>query len=477
MEEESKVDLEDTLSNISEIKAYNEQLDEDIELEENEEKKDEGQNDNNKKTIILIVLLAIVALIVFVALLGAMLSLFEKKSEKENNYNKNNTASESNIVINEDSNSNSNEINNNPDYEIIATFYGNGATLDKYEAMCVTEDKEKGCEINIPNIKREGASILGFSTDKNAKTGTVTPNSKITIKEDVTYFAITKKNVVVTFTYPRGERANQTQNCILYNDEDNCKITFPEYISKGGFDNTWSSQKDLKGKMYKAGESLNIKDTTTFYASYHHPYWSDSSNIENYYKDRNLTISRVVNIGSTRFEYESGIPSSAITNHIKFINEVHAKTPWIFTPGKVFVLTPETYNKISTAYGLTFGEDNYNYIDIQYDESIETIDDNATIHELAHAWDAYYRYRKGTSISSQSDIQKLYNSLTSEQRKDLSAIEWFAGTSTEYYWHYLGMNTEKESFAGYKDYMTEEQQKEYVTLYEKYANISKNGYR
>lgn len=485
MNDDKNIELEDTMSSISEITPSEETVDTEVsdeiedEIDDYTENEDDGDDGSNKKkNIIIIILLIVVVIIVFVALISSFLSLIGKKDKKENSTsNKNNPLSDSNVVIDHDSNSNSNEINDNPDYEIIATFYGNGATLDKYEAMCVTENKEDGCEISMPDIKRDGATILGFSADKNAKSGTISANSKITIKDDVTYYAITKKTITATFTYPRGEKANQTQKCTVYNENNDCKVTFPSYISKGAFQDTWSSKKDLKGTIYFSGKTTTIHNNTTFYAAYHHPYWSDSSSIENYHKDRNLNIVKVVNVGNTRFEYESGIPEYAISNHIKFINTAYSKTPWIFTPGKVFVLTPATYLKISFAYGLTFGEGHYNYIDIQYDESIDKIDENATIHELAHAWDFYYEYKKGNKISSQADIQKLYNSLTSEQRRNLSALEWFAGTSTEYYWHYLGMNPEADSYAGYKDLMSEQQQKEYVALYEKYVKISQNGYK
>ena len=368
-------------------------------------------------------------------------------------------------------------MNDNPDYEIIATFYGNGATLDKYEAMCVTEDKEKGCEISMPDIKREGGTVLGFSKNKNAKTGTIPANGKLTIKEDVTYYAITKEEITAKFVYPRKDNKDTQVSCLVYNEDDKCNIKFPTYTTKGGFDNTWSTKANLTGKIYFGGEELTINNSTTFYASYHHPFYSDKGDGAKYHEDRNISVSRVVNIGNTRFEYEAGIPEEAVNAHVQFISKVYSVTPWIFVPAKVFVLTSNTYSNVSTAYGLTHGKNSYNYIDIQYDSSISAIEDNATIHELAHAWDVYYGYITGTNISDQADITKLYNSLTEEQRKSLSKVEWFAGTSTEYYWHYLKMNTDKPSYAGFKDYMTEEQQNEYVTMYQKYSNKSKNGYR
>jgi hypothetical protein len=443
-----------------------------VDDEENAEVEEES---NNKKPIIIIILLIIVILIIFALLIKGILSLVggSKTTQEKSNSTSNVNVEDSDSNID----SNSNEMNDNPDYEIVATFYGNGATLDKYEAMCVTEDKEKGCEISMPDIKREDSEIIGFSTNKNSKTAAVAANGKLTIKEDVTYYAITKANIKATFKYPRGEKKDEVQSCTVYNDEETCKIKFPSYISKGGFDNTWSAKADLTGDMYYAGDTLTIKKSTVFYASYHHPYYGGKSDTTNYHADRKLNITRVVNVGNTRFEYEAGIPEDAINSHIQFINEAYTTTPWIFVPAKVFVLTSESYNKLSIAYGLTFGRPDYNYIDIQYDGGIGAIDDNATIHELAHAWDFYYGYRTGTNLSDQADIKKLYNSLTADQRKNLSVLEWFAGTSTEYYWHYLQKNTEKESFAGFKEFMTEEQQNEYVTMYEKYANKAKNGYR
>jgi len=472
LSDETKVLDNDYDEESEEIETYED--DTGLEPVEDEEDNDVEDDSNNKKPVIVIILLIIVALIIFVLLIKGILSLVSGKKTIQSKSN-----STSNVSIEEsngNTDSNSNEMNTNPDYEIVATFYGNGAKLDKYEAMCVTEDKEKGCEISFPDIKREDAEIIGFSTNKNSKTAAVPANGTMTIKEDVTYYAITKATIKATFTYPKKEKKDEVQSCVVYNDESNCKIKFPSYISKGSFENTWSDNKDLKGRVYEAGAEQVINKSTTFYAAYHHPYYN-TNNDTNYYKDRNLNITRVVNVGNVRFEYEDGIPLDAINKHIQFINSAYATTPWIFTPCKVFVLTSETYNKISYAYGLTFGKASNNYIDIQYDPGLGAIDDNATIHELAHAWDFYYGFRTGKNISEQADMKKLYNSLTSEQRKDLSNVEWFAGTSTEYYWHHLGKNPEKESYAGFKDGMTEDQQKEYVTMYQKYANKAMNGYR
>ena len=90
------------------------------------------------------------------------------------------------------------------------------------------------------------------------------------------------------------------------------------------------------------------------------------------------------------------------------------------------------------------------YIDLQYTGNNEPISDNATLHEMAHAWDSYYEFLGHKRICSQTNMVNFYNSIPAESKLNLPLKEWFAGLFTEWYWHYKGYDTSKPTFAGYK---------------------------
>ena len=374
-----------------------------------------------------------------------------------------------------------------------ASFYANGANLLLYGettdsgfvVTCETENATNGCDIPLPSIQRDNADILGYGNSATAKEATITSGNSVHITADTDFYAITRTNLTATFTFPRGDHEDIKQSCYAYNTEYlvNCKIVFPGYENIGGFENTWyeSPDEDTSYPHRIYGTDLIYADKT-YYAAYRSPYYTTGVNESTdeddlCYKDRNLTIQRTYTKGQTRFEYEAGIPTWAIDNHIAFLDSVYEETPWIFQPSKAFVMTSDTYNQYSFAYGLTYGPGESKFVDLQFDAEAGKISENATIHELAHVWDSYYGFRTGKMLRYQSDINDLYEELKAQNRVyGLSIAEWFAGTSTEYYWHHLHTTPTEPSFAGFRDAMTDEQRARYVKIYEKYVKITQDNF-
>ena len=371
------------------------------------------------------------------------------------------------------------------------TYDANGGTDGARTSVKVTKN-DSGEDLRVneavtaltvdqAQFAKTGYSFVGWNTDSSKKEAKYLAGDIITLdKEENVFYAITSKTIKIKFHKEGTDNDGVIENnCTIYNKETTCDFIIPTFNKAGAFNISWS--KTLGGQpvsYYRSGLSIKINSDLDLYASFRYPInYSDTL-----YKERSIPIVKSLTVGNSLFEYEEGIPLDKIENHYNFMKEVYSKIPFLFVPGKAFVLDSDTYKDISIAYGVTYaaGHEEYFFIDLQYDSKgyvvRNEVDDNATIHELAHAWDYYYRYKKGSRISDQPDIVSFYNSLTAEKRNNLTRVEWFAGVVTEYYWHYLGMNPNKPSYGGYKANYSEEEKEQLVNLLEKYINISKNGY-
>lgn len=151
--------------------------------------------------------------------------------------------------------------------EIFITFIKNGANAIERDKMhCFIEPNNDTCEIQLPNIIKYGWNILGFSNDKDSKVAKYKVKSKLTLKEDITLYAITKKEIEVTFS-SNGSNVNiMSAYCTLFNDETSCKIQLPK-IDRDDFDTLgFSENKDAKEATYKEETELEVNTKKTLYA-------------------------------------------------------------------------------------------------------------------------------------------------------------------------------------------------------------------
>jgi len=305
-------------------------------------------------------------------------------------------------------------------------------------------------------------------------------------------------------------------SCYIKPGNESCEIKLPIYNVEGAYNFFWSIEElpeiDLTNYewenkyFYGVGSTYELTQNTTFYPNTNafHSDWANEENEhhETYYKYRKFDIVISEKIGNTIFEFEKGIPENYINQYISQMKQVYVDIPWIFVPAKVFALTEETYNSYSIAYGLT---QNFYYqdyepwttsisaIDVQYDttgiisEEIEpnSISMNATIHELAHAWDAYYRFYNRSSdtklISEAIEVKELYNNikdsgvLFNDGNEYISELEFFAGMVTNYYWHILDKGPNKPYYALQANKkMTFDQKENLKKIIDTYASKTQN---
>lgn len=327
--------------------------------------------------------------------------------------------------------------------------------------------------------------------------------------------SLDKKGIKVTATFLKDGLDYIEEDyisCYIKPGDNSCNIKLPVYNAKGSYSFFWSSVKlpneDLtnyewdSNYFYGVGSTYELTQDQTFYPNInaYHSDWAneDNENYESIFKFRKFDISKSVKIGNTIFEFEKGIPSGYINEYIHEMKKVYKDIPWLFVPAKVFALTEETYNKYSIAYGLTqhFYDKDYeswntsiSIIDVKYD-SVGIVDEeiapnsislNATIHELAHAWDAYYRYKNKDSsnpilISETEKVKELYddlkdsNLLYKDNSEYISELEFFAGMVTNYYWHGLQKGNNKPFYAlEYSKKMSDKQLKKLKDIIEEYS--------
>ena len=150
-------------------------------------------------------------------------------------------------------------------YIVTYNYSDNGG----FEADKEQEEKKPGDNIDLNvEAKKEGYEFVGWSTDKNSKTGL---DTLIMEDKDITLYAIFKKDLKLTFIDYKGTEEKQTEKDITIYNNDKGQITAPvinqysdwmiRYWTIGNLPN---SEKSIK----TGGLITNIEDSQTYYARY-----------------------------------------------------------------------------------------------------------------------------------------------------------------------------------------------------------------
>ena len=276
--------------------------------------------------------------------------------------------------------------------KLTATFNGNGASVSKSSITCNVYNNGKTCNVTTPTITRSGWTILGFSTNKNATTGSTAK----TLESGKTYYAITKKNITVTFDSKGAETIEyKSKSCTIYNSQTKCKIRIPILNKKGyssygydvlGNETNWS--------RYHMNETYEFSSNQTLVANYLEK--------TNHYK--NISVYKQFTLGNVLIEIDNSCSNKA--RFVSDLNTLYSKMPKLFSgKGKLMVLNDTLYVKASKdTVGVTTGYDYYPAVNIKCSTSYVTI-----VHELTHKYDKEYNIKNGSFIANQSDVASLYN--------------------------------------------------------------------
>lgn len=363
--------------------------------------------------------------------------------------------------------------------KLTATFKGNGASVSKTSVTCNIYNTGKTCNVTAPTITRSGWSILGFSTNKNATTG----STEKTLVSDKTYYAITKKNIKVTFTennnkntYPKAIKNKKAMQvkfdyieyreafCSIYNTQTSCKIKIPFVDVKGLASSGFSPGIDEKtgpgspktvpntldyelAPHYITGNTYSFSKSTTLYAVFE---------TLDYYRDFRSTIEHTLTYTSSTGRIIIDIEKGCSRDHYKkYFDEIkNSKFKFLLDGNaKIMVLTNDSMKKVhpgqdgdvaGVSFSLT-GAGYYHYnisLNCKYDsDKYDYLTFYTIIHELSHRWDARYYLATGTTLNSKfTSFYNKYKSNNSWPIRDYgkgSLGEFFGVIVDEYYMNYI----------------------------------------
>lgn len=334
--------------------------------------------------------------------------------------------------------------------KITLTINGNGASVSSSSLSCNIYNTVKTCNVTVPTITRSGWTILGFSTSASATTGSTAK----TLSAGKTYYAITKKNITVTFAkndqssyqykdFDYIEYPSKSKSCTVYNT-GSCKIKIPFVDVKGLSTSGFVSKKSNPDTYvsYIIGQSYDFNQNTTLYVSFY-----NSDGFKNsIFNNVGTRLEYKNNQGKIIIDFEKGCNA---TNYKKFFDTLSSKAPYLFSGNmKITIYKPNTFNKGFSKYkehdGLNYGYSSHRLLAIKY---YETGAYSLIIHELAHRWNSIYSLKNNKSIEeSFSNLYTKYKSKPESERpmrkysyNNLS--EFFADTVMTYYFLYIDKNT------------------------------------
>lgn len=142
--------------------------------------------------------------------------------------------------------------------------YNGGESSDK-----IQEEKLPGEKIDLDvKARKTGYEFVGWSTDKNAKEGL---ESLVMGNDEITLYAIFKKDISINFIDYKGTEENQTEENITIYNNDKGEITAPEINQYSDWTSRyWTSDKqpDSEQTVESGGVITNITENQTYFARY-----------------------------------------------------------------------------------------------------------------------------------------------------------------------------------------------------------------
>ena len=368
------------------------------------------------------------------------------------------------------------------------------ATASGGVTKCYLYNGKTSCEITAPNLtaNKPETTIIGWNTDKSAKTSSLNVGTKISISQNIKYYSITKTLVNVTFNvgenitnvnlkaaylslnnkkYYTNYSSDHTK-CVSYNG-NGCNIKWiPTIVNPGQIIHGYAKTPD--------GEVINVaktkyKENTTLYARIY--------DTKNYF---HFACSRYEIIGMIVVQVEDGVRNDYATTFINYMRRLYNDMPqFLLWNGTVSLLTQATYKRMSnntlgiTSHGSGFGKD-FSMVLVWDAVNSKQNFYQTTIHEIAHAYNygLYWNGALDSAISKTSDIVNMYNkygAFTAPYYQYIisNSSEFHSELMTAYYHLYRKTQYNDPPYpANYNSIPVE-----LVQVVEKYNQISLNYYR
>ena len=168
-------------------------------------------------------------------------------------------------------------------------------TYDKNEAGNIGKTSDKctaynggSCKVVAPTITVVGKTVLGWSTSKEATTASIKPGDEIQITKNITYYAITKDNIIVPerkYKLDIIEAGASFVDDLSCPETGDCTLTLPEIVPlvdggtvlgyaeiEGATEETeweiaWTLDETVVGKIkYQPGDKVEVKDDMILFA-------------------------------------------------------------------------------------------------------------------------------------------------------------------------------------------------------------------
>lgn len=166
--------------------------------------------------------------------------------------------------------------------KITVTFNKNGAlSVGKTTDSCNVYNNETSCKITAPQITGSSSTptVIGWNTNKSAKTSTWDVNDSKSFSSNTTYYAITKgssKTYTATFKIQDVNAATTSsgsKSCTIpetYNgntQSSSCNITAPTLTAKTGYIAVgWNTNSSATSANVGSGASVNLTSNVTYYS-------------------------------------------------------------------------------------------------------------------------------------------------------------------------------------------------------------------
>ena len=147
-----------------------------------------------------------------------------------------------------------------------------GTSSSAFQALTtrVAVLSSSGTRIKLPSVpSKNGYSSLGWSTKKNASTAAYSAGKTITVKGNLTLYAVRKKlpSYTVKFNNNSGTSTSKAYTALAKKIYRGSYVTLPEVPKASGYQNLgWTTVKKGKTARYKAGGKVKVTANMTFYA-------------------------------------------------------------------------------------------------------------------------------------------------------------------------------------------------------------------
>ena len=235
-----------------------------------------------------------------------------------------------------------------------ATFNKNGATsIGSTSLSCQVSNESGNCTITAPSITRSGFTINGWSTNQNATSGTAV-NSTITLSGNATYYAITSKDITITFNKngntsqtPKNGSASTadtlTQTCTIRNVNTSCNITSPTITRSGYTIIGYSTAAGTHTSSWDQNTEKAVDANATYFAQTSKSYSASFT-----LKDTNAATVSSTTSSCTAY---NGASSCSVTAPTISANSGYEALGWSATDGGTS--TTSTFTSGNTYYSIT----------------------------------------------------------------------------------------------------------------------------